>query len=104
MNAIFQTNMQAMLRAEKFVPPPAKIRVFRLHADSKSKKIIEYLLIHGKTSGSDLMAALGLESSPKAVIQPHLQSGRLICERVSSNRANYSINPALTAVDFGLSE
>jgi hypothetical protein len=100
MNAILQANMAAIMKQMPRQPKPE--RGARLHSNSKSKRIIEYLLENGKTSGADLMAAIGLENSPQSYIQPHLKAGRVICDSVHIHKAMYSINAELTRRDFGL--
>lgn len=100
MNSILQANMAAIMNQIPRQPKPE--RGARLHSNSKSKQIIEYLLENGKTSGKDLMAAIGLENSPQSYIQPHLRAGRVICTSVHLHKAMYSINVALTRKDFGL--
>lgn len=100
MNNIFAANMQAIMRADKHLPKPK--RAVRLHEGSKAKEIIVYLLKNGKTSGADLMVALKLKNSPKAYIQPHVVTARVICERVNIHCTNYSIHPSLKKSDFGM--
>lgn len=100
MNPILMANMTAIMNRKP--RPPKAEREVRLHENSKSKAIILYLLENGKTSGSQIMAALELKASPKSYIQPHLQAGRVVCDSVHIHRAMYYINPDITRADFGL--
>lgn len=81
---------------------PKPKREVRLHGESKSKQIIEYLFQHGKTSGERIMKDLGLPNSPKAYIQPHIRTERVICNAIHCHKATYAINSQMTKQDFGL--
>jgi hypothetical protein len=100
MNLIMMQNMSAIMRQE---PAPPKLkRGVRLHDQSRAKSIILYLLANGKSSGSQIITALGIAASPKAYIQPHIKAGRVICQVVHQHKSLYHIAEGLTAADFGL--
>jgi hypothetical protein len=102
MNPIMMANMQAIINQTPRMPKVEKAKKIKLMNGSKSKKIIEYLFEHGKSSGEKIIKALDLNNSPKAYIQPHIITGRVVCDSVHIHKAMYQINTELTRKDFGL--
>ena len=100
MNQIFNANMQAIIN-RALVEPVFK-HGCKLKKNSTSRRIIEYLFEHGKTSGAVLMCELNIKNSPKAYIQRHMRAGRVISDAVHIHKALYSINSQTTKEDFGL--
>jgi len=81
---------------------PKPKRDVRLHEGSNSKRIIEYLFKHGKSTGERIMRELNLPNSPQSYIQPHINTERVICKSVHQHRATYEISQQMTRKDFGL--
>ena len=99
-------NMQALINAEtkaiKPYDPP--IKPVKIKIGSISFNIIVYLINHGLKSGGDLIIACGLKNSPMAYIKRHIETNMIICEKIDMHQCNYSINPNLGFLDFGLTE
>jgi hypothetical protein len=94
-NLIFELNLSAIEQRKTVEEASIKLK-----QDSTASQIIQYLMAHGPTSGTELKHIFKLKGSAGAYIQKHLEKKTVTCQKLSERNVIYSITADIDSVEY----